>query len=430
MVVGLILMLFLVALNFNLVYGQTTLRLSLSEAEELALKHHPLLSAAIYTSSAAKQLVTENQASYYPTVTMDLTGVNAEDFTRIGAGSLNIQSVITRGAGGITITQLLYDFGRVSNLTGSSKSKAAAAVQKVELTRMQILLNVSKAYYGVLRAKALYRIIDGLVDSRSSLVDQIKEMRASGKSANLDLSLAEYELAESKFKEAKAQNDVNAAYAELTSALGEHGDYTYDLVEEPLPVQNLNSNIAETINEALIKRPDLKALQLENDAAVRFVKAEKALHMPTITGLATAGLIPYKDDQIVKNRWAAIGANLKLPIFTGKLFSARISEAEYKSKAAEKILTDLENQISRDVRIAFLNVDTAHRRIDLSSQLLNKAKATYDLASKQYASGQSNIIEVTRARLNLNVAEIDNANAKYDYLIQHAILGFQTGKLQ
>src|SRR5262249_22937616 len=170
-------------------------------------------------------------------------------------------------------------------------------------------------------------------------------------------------------------------------------------------------------------------LQFERDAAYQFLKAEKALKMPSVSAVWNAGLIPFHDSRLGGN-YNAAGFNINIPIFNGRLFKAREAEAEYKAKAAEQNLLDLGNRVSRDVRLAWFNADTAFQRIGLATQLLGRAREALDLAQERYRLGLSSIVELSQSQLNVTVAEIENANAKYDYLIQRAVLNYQRGQLR
>ncbi|MBI3877902.1 MAG: TolC family protein, partial [Verrucomicrobia bacterium] len=48
----------------------------------------------------------------------------------------------------------------------------------------------------------------------------------------------------------------------------------------------------------------------------------------------------------------------------------------------------------------------------------------------RYQLGISSIVELSQAQLNKTAAEIAQASAKYDYLIQRAVLNYQVGALK
>jgi outer membrane protein len=120
---------------------------------------------------------------------------------------------------------------------------------------------------------------------------------------------------------------------------------------------------------------------------------------------------------------------ISIPIFKGRLFKAREAEADYKAKAVEQNLRNTENRVARDVRVAWYNANTAYERVGLSAQLLSRANEALDLAQERYRLGLSSIVELSQAQLNVTIAEIESTNAKYDYLLQRAVLNYQSGRL-
>src|SRR6185369_6077347 len=79
--------------------------LTLSEARDLALKTHPRITAADLRALAAKEVVIETRASYFPTIVGNATAVGTtDDNTRIAAGSLSNPSIFERNAEGVRIT--------------------------------------------------------------------------------------------------------------------------------------------------------------------------------------------------------------------------------------------------------------------------------------------------------------------------------------
>ncbi|MBI3666914.1 MAG: TolC family protein [Acidobacteria bacterium] len=132
----------------------------------------------------------------------------------------------------------------------------------------------------------------------------------------------------------------------------------------------------------------------------------------------------------MRGRYSAAGINVNIPVFNGHLFSARRAEADLRAQAAQQEVRDLENRIARDVRVAWLNADTAFRRLAVTAELLNQASQALDLAQARYDLGLGSIVELSQAQLNKTAAEIANAGAKYEYQIQHAVLDYQTGRLR
>jgi outer membrane protein TolC len=68
--------------------------------------------------------------------------------------------------------------------------------------------------------------------------------------------------------------------------------------------------------------------------------------------------------------------------------------------------------------------------LDLAAQLLGRARESLDLAQERYRLGLSSIVELSQALLSVTVAEIENANAKFEYLIQRSALDYHRGRFR
>jgi outer membrane protein len=410
----------------GLVPAQT--RLTLSEARRLALQNHPALSAARYNAAAAHQAAPQYKAAYAPSLSGNFTGVGADNGSRLAAGGLNNPVVFNRLGSGLSVGQMVTDFGRTGNLVAMAKLQASAQDEVTDSTRAQILLNVSRAYFTVLRAQAVLQVANQTVAARQLVVDQVSALAESKLKSTLDVSFANVNLADAKLLVAQANNDLQAARADLASTLGLPDEAAVALEDEPLPPPT-PSRVADLIADALRDRPELKSLRLQQSAAERFTRAEHALFFPSIGVVGSAGFAPYAYEA-VPNRYGAVGLNVSIPIFNGGLFRARQTQAELKAKAAAGNVSDLQNRIVRDVRVAWLGANTAFDRMALTRQLLEQARMALDLAQTRYDLGLGSMVELSTAQLNVTSASLATANAQYEYQAQRVLLDFHTGVLR
>src|ERR1044071_4528782 len=103
-----------VLLAGGLLQAQT--HLTLAEARRLAAQNHPAISAARYTAAAAHQTAPQYKAAYAPTFTGNFTSVGADNGSRLAAGGLNNPVVYNRVGSGLSVGQMVTDFGRTGNL--------------------------------------------------------------------------------------------------------------------------------------------------------------------------------------------------------------------------------------------------------------------------------------------------------------------------
>jgi len=404
--------------------------LTLKQAHDLAVRNHPLISVAELKTLAYREAVKQARSGFFPNISANAVAVGtAHENTRLEAiAALNNPAIFERNAEGLIISQLITDFGRTANLTGSARLQAEAAANNAQATREQILLAVDGAFYSAQQAQAVTTVARQTVTAREVFRDQVSVLATNQLRSELDVSFARVNLEDARLLLSKAQNDLDAAFAQLSNLLGLRQSTNFHLIEEPLP-PGVSTNVSEFIRRGLEFRPDLLSLRNQQEAALKLARAERDARWPTIAAVGSAGVAPVHDDALPDN-YAAAGLVVNVPIFAGGLYVARQRQAELQAQAAQESLRDLEDNVIRDVRIAWLNSQNAFDRYQISVQLLYNARQSYDLAKARYLNGLTSIVEFNQAELNLISAQITLASTQYEYLIQRSALSFQTGTLR
>ncbi|MGB0073067.1 MAG: TolC family protein [Terracidiphilus sp.] len=412
--------------NAAVVNGPT---LTLAQAEQLAIKNNPNISVARLLALAQAQVTREARSAEMPTAVGDLTAVGAHENTRITAGYLSNSSVYDRAAGGLTVSQLITDFGRTHNLVLSALSNAKAQLESERATELDITLTTDQAFYQALTAQAVFKVAQETVSQRQATDDQVSALTKSKIRSDLDLSFADVQLSQAKLLLLDAQNNELASMAALNNVLGSEVDQQYALVDEtngsPAPAPD---NPESMVQAAFAARPDLAAANDKFIAARQYSTAERELWMPTVSAMGALGGTPVRADQIESSWYGTAGANISIPIFNGFLYNAEEKEAKLRAQATQEDVRNLRDTIARDVRTAVLNAQTAYQRIAVTQQLLDQANLAFDLASARYKIGLSGIVEISQAQLNQTQAEIANTNARYTYQTALAIVRYEIGQ--
>jgi outer membrane protein len=220
----------------------------------------------------------------------------------------------------------------------------------------------------------------------------------------------------SEAEQAVVRSDSNAerAQAQLAEAMGEEGDTTYLLADEPIPAEP-DANPQGYIREAIENRPDLKALRLKSDSAVHEARAERDQNFPTVNALAGGGEVPFHDSTIHRD-YGAVGANINIPIFNGGLYTSRAAAAKLEAKAADQDASLRQVEIVRDVRMTLADARDAYLEIGVTQRLVDEASVAMRLAQARYDAGLGSIVELNQAELNQTSALISAASARFDYL--------------
>jgi len=408
------------------------LSLTLKQAEALAMKDNPQISAARLIALASRQVTREVRSAFWPTVTGNLTAVDAESGSRITAGALNNPLIYERAAAGAMVTQLITDFGRTANLVSSANYMAKAENQNALATKEQILLAVDSAFYNALQAQAVLTVAEQTVNERQTVTNQVGALFKSQLKSELDYSFASVNLAQAQLLLLDAEGNKDATLATLSMVLGYPSAQNFQLIENASPIAPPPGNVNDLIATAFSTRPEILSLQFQYQSARKFQTAERDLLLPTISAVGAVGDTPVGNPAVapspnaLDNTYAAVGANIQIPLFNGFLDTARAHEAKLRAQATEERLLHLRNLISRDVRASWLNANTGYQRLAVTQQLLQQANLALNLAQSRYNLGLGSIVELSQAQLQQTQAEISNAQAGYDYRLSLAVLTYQT----
>jgi len=157
--------------------------------------------------------------------------------------------------------------------------------------------------------------------------------------------------------------------------------------------------------------------------------AEHDLWRPTIAAVGVVGEAPVRDDHI-PNWYGATGVNIQMPVFNGFLNNARAKTADLQAEVSHQRLADLQNNIARDVRIAWQDSNRAYERLSVTRELRQQADLTLELAQSPYNLGLSSIVEFSQAELQKTEADISDTSARYEYRLSRRTLPYVTGNLK
>ena len=404
--------------------ASAALRLTVQDAEALALRNNPQVSVYRLLAMASQQVTREAKSNYYPNIYGSVTAVEPQPGSRIAAGALNNPIIYERVAAGVTLAQLITDFGRTNNLVATAALRAKASNLNAQATAAQIKLAADQAFYSALQANAELKVAEQTVSARQLVSDQITTLFNNKLKSQLDVSFANANVSQAKLLLLDAQNNYQAALSLLSEILGSSSQPQFDLVDPETQLNPPPDVVAQLVDQAFSNRPEIAAQDYEYKAAQRFQKAERDLLLPDVRVLGTVGSVPTGAPQL-ESWYGAVGVNVNIPIFNGFLYPARSREAALRAQASHEQLRDLKDRIANDVRTSWLNANAAYGRISVTQQFVDQTNLAADLSQTRYTLGLGSIVELSQAQLQQTEAQIQFAAAKYQYQIAQALLRFQ-----
>ena len=388
--------------------GADSLKLTLEGARELALKGHPAIAAQEFQAQASRESGRQLRAGLGPQFTAGVTGSVADEFSRFVFAGVSSPALFSRFGGGVQMTQMIHDFGRAKEGIQAAKLRADGQREGVKASRLQVILALDRAYYGVLSAKAR----EELAARNLQLLRNLPERAEDSNAASLRVMEAEFQLV-------KAANDRKGVEAELVEAIGLKGESELDLADGSAAGQ-LPETLELVIQQAMQERPELRQLSLELEASAHQMEAERKASRPTISAMAVGGLIPATTFPTF-NHYGSASVSISIPIWNGRLFESRQNEAALRMRAVEKVKADQENQISRQLRLSYLSAKTAFERMKFTRAVVQEARTRTEHASAG--------AEALEARLNESAAGIEHLIAGYEYLLSISALRWQSGEV-
>jgi outer membrane protein len=311
----------------------TSHTLTLRDAEAIALKNNPQITIGKLQALISQQTIRETRSALLPNAYLSVTAVDAHDNSRISAGGLNNPIIFPRAATGVTVSQLITDFGRTNNLLASSEYRSKAQDDLAKATAEQITLAVDQTFFNALETKALVAVAQQTQSTRQTFVDKIQALTNAKLKSDLDLSFANVDLARGKLLLLEARNNYEAALNALSAILGYQDQQDFQPVEESKEVAPPAPDVSPLVMQALQQRPEVLALQEEVSAAQKFSNAEHDLWKPTVSALGAAGIAPVRDSRL-PNWYGAVGVNINIPVFSGFLFESPKIDGPQKQRRA------------------------------------------------------------------------------------------------
>jgi outer membrane protein len=314
---------------------------------------------------------------------------------------------------GLVLTQPLYTGGRTLAALRTAQKMQEASREGLAVTKQNILLQVSEAYFGVLKAQKSIEI------SRNSLErmehhKRVTEREAATRKTKANASAllrANTLVSQARINLVRAQDGLKIAKEKLSLLTRLPMDA---IITEPRPLDQPRENIEGLKASALQHRDDYAGSKMNISIASENVTIVQGGHYPQL--YAEAG-IQYQDSRpaIFTDATAYYGGlRLQIPIFEGGLMKAEVSEARSKARQAELFTDYLRKAIESEVHEAYLNLQTITSVLETAKLQMGYAKDNFDAVEGLFAEGLMPSLSLIDAEQALNMAERELMNTTYD----------------
>ena len=409
--------------------------LSVEDAVAVALETQPSIQARLSDYIAAAFRVDQALAPLFPQVTGTFTGAMTRNATTsqipatslIPAGSRRNVTTYTESpfdptVARVSVSQLLFDFGKSFASTETARKVADAALEDTELQRQVVTQTVKESFTNINLAGRLIQVNQQAVERAELNLKSARGFFEVGTRPKSDVARAEVDVANAKVDLIRARNADRLARVALVTAMGLPAT-TPVQVQDNLMYQPVTLDRARLAEDALRQRPEYRQIRLAADAADARLRRAFRDFFPDITGGGFYGAT--RGD--LNEAWE-VNLNLNWSIFDGGNRIACHREARANLDAAVARVKASELDLSREVEQAVNNVTEADERIQAAKVAVESAQENFRLAQGRFDAGVGTILELTDAQLALTQAQSTEATALADYRISLARLDRAVGR--
>ena len=215
--------------------------LTLERCITIGLNNNPNIALAQNTAKIYRSRIGEANAGYFPQL-----GITSGYSRGVPVSSLAYNPTNNQYSSGITVNQLICDFGKTPTQAKIQKLDLVASNYNTNNTSVQTAFNVKQAYYQALLAKISKDIYDQTIKNDSQLLTQTKAFFQIGTKSKIDVTTAEVTLSNDKLNSLKANDTYKTAIASLSNAMGVFEQSANRIISPPGDEDDRNLLTAES----------------------------------------------------------------------------------------------------------------------------------------------------------------------------------------
>ncbi len=449
--------------------------ITFDEALRIGLERNTALRQATNTAEARALDVGRNRAEFLPDLSASVRPTQRYGLAfNQTTGELNQETSESLDASVSANLNLFNGFRDQASLA-QARIQSEAGELSLGRSRQDVLFNVANQFLQVLLNRELVGIQEENLAADRAQQEQIEQLVAGGVRARADVLQQEAQVAERELSLLRAESDLDLATTRLVQILqlDPFGAYTFVAPSlDAVPLQPEAVDLEALLTAALDRREDVRAQELQIEAAEAGVRVAKAGYYPSVnlfggygtsySSLATRATgapvqipvttgsgevifigdepllfpgqgdrenTPFFDQFFTDNRGGSVGLSVNIPIFDRFVTRSQVQQAQLQAESERIGLDNLRQDVALQVRQGWLDYQNAAKRLDVTARQVTAAQAALDAEQERYDLGVSTLTELTQARARLVEAQSSRAQSVAQFVFQSKLLDYATGTL-
>ncbi|HEY1008736.1 MAG TPA: TolC family protein [Daejeonella sp.] len=427
---------------FFLILSSISLRaqekITLKRATELVIENNLQVKQAEFSEAISDENLRQSKYSLFPTLNAN-TSLNF-NFGRSIDPLTNqfVNQAITSTNGNISSTTPLFGGFQRINIIAQNKLQLEADKSFTQKVKNDLILAVVTNYLTVLNSQDLLTASRQQLDISKQQLDVEQKFYDVGERTLADLSQAKSQVATAELNVTNAQNQVDLAFLDLAQLLERDPAIPFE-VEKPAvsdaTTVSTAYSAAEVYKSASVNFPDIKLAELRKLVLEKEIDIARSGYYPSLnlqTGMGTRysngtfGNTSFAN-QIQDNFNQFIGFGLSIPIFNG--YSARSAVRRARINFENGTVNEqlAKNNLNKVINQAVYDLRAAEKRYYSAQTAFESSREAFNVIEQRYAVGLVNSLDFNQAQTNLNKAQFDQIQARYDLIFRSKVIDYYLG---
>ena len=392
---------------------------TLNDCVKYALSHQPSLKKSLLNEQIANDQIKSKLADWFPQLNFNYNFQhNYKLQTSIFQGNPVRIGQLNTSSAQFSVTQTIFDKDVL--LAASTASDVRKQFrQSTEENKINLIVNVSKAYYGVLLAQQQINLVnEDIIRLQQSYKDAYYQYK-SGVVDKTDYERASIALNSAKAQKVQYNEQLKNSYAVLKDLMGYPGSNTLNLKYNTFQME-ADTFIDTTQNINFNNRIEYKLLQTQLNLQKANLSYYDWSFLPTLSAFGNYNF-NFQNDELQKlysQNYPSeyIGLKLSFPIFQGGKRIQEIDEASLEVKRSELDIASLKSSLNVEYTQAMASYKSNLGNYNAAKQNMALAKDVYKTIELQYKSGIITYLDVITAETDLRTTEVNYFNSLYQLL--------------
>ena len=414
---------------------QNTLTLTLDKALEIALDENPTIKVAAEEIALKKVASKEAWQSLLPEASLngslDHTIKAAEMKLNDMSFKMGQDGTNTANAG-LSINLPLFA-PAVYRAMSMTKTDIELAVEKSRASELDLINQVTKAYYQLMLAQDSYEVLQGSYKLAEDNFNVVNAKYQQGAVSEFDKISAEVQMRSIKPNVISAANAVTLAKLQLKVLMGITADVDIKTDDNLTNYESmLFANQLKEEDMSLENNTTMKQFELNMKLLEKNVKSLKTNFMPTLSMSFSYQYQSLYNPNInfFDYTWSnssSLMFNLSIPLYRASNFT-KVKSARIQMRQLDWNRIDTERKLNMRVVSYRNNMTASSEQVVSNKENVMQAEKAVQIAGKRYEVGKGTVLELNSSQVSLTQAQLTYNQSIYDYLVAKADLDQVLGK--